>query len=324
LRESEERYRRIVETASEGVWVADESYRTSFANAQMADMLRCSVESLVGRPIQEFIFPEDLPQFAKMLPDAFFEGQRAEQRLRRADGSELWVLISAAPVVDASGCFRGASALISDITEQRLSAEQLAAGAVRLQRTVEGAVAAMGSAVEMRDPYTAGHQRRVTRLAEAIAHELGLDEDVVQGLRLASQVHDVGKIAVPAEILSKPGRLHSYEYQLVQAHSRVGHDILQSIAFDRPVAEIVLQHHERIDGSGYPLGLANGDILIEARIVSVADTVEAMASHRPYRPALGLDKALEEIRDGRGTRYDVDVVDACLKVCGSAGFSFGI
>jgi putative nucleotidyltransferase with HDIG domain len=176
----------------------------------------------------------------------------------------------------------------------------------------------------MRDPYTAGHQRRVTRLAEAIACELGLDEEVVQGLRLASQVHDVGKIAVPAEILSKPGRLHSYEYQLVQAHSRVGHDILQSIEFARPVAEIVLQHHERIDGSGYPLGLTNGDILIESRILCVADTVEAMASHRPYRPALGLDKALEEIREGSGTRYDVDVVAACLKVCGSVGFSFGI
>jgi putative nucleotidyltransferase with HDIG domain len=181
----------------------------------------------------------------------------------------------------------------------------------------------MGSAVEMRDPYTAGHQRRVTRLAEAIAHELGLDKAVVQGLRLASQMHDVGKIAVPAEILSKPGRLADYEYQLVQAHSRVGHDILQSIEFDRPVADIVLQHHERIDGSGYPLGLTGGDILIESRILAVADTVEAMASHRPYRPALGLDVALEEVRDGSGTRYDADVVAACLKVCGSAGFAFG-
>jgi len=324
LRESEERYRRIVETASEGVWVGDESYHTSFANGQMADMLGCSVESLMGLPVQQFIFPEDLPRFAETLPSAFFEDQRAELRLRRADGSELWVLASAAPIIDAEGRFRGASALCSDITEQRLTAQQLAAGAVRLQRTVEGAVAAMGSAVEMRDPYTAGHQRRVTRLAEAIACELGLDEQVVQGLRLASQVHDVGKIAVPAEILSKPGRLQSYEYQLVQAHSQVGHDILQSIEFDRPVAEIVLQHHERIDGSGYPLGLANGDILIESRILCVADTVEAMASHRPYRPALGLDKALEEIREGSGTRYDVDVVAACLTVCGSVGFSFGI
>jgi HD-GYP domain-containing protein (c-di-GMP phosphodiesterase class II) len=162
-----------------------------------------------------------------------------------------------------------------------------------------------------------------SRLAEAIARQLGLDEAVVQGLRLASEVHDVGKIAVPAEILSKPGHLRDYEYQLVQAHSRVGHDILQSIAFERPVAEIVLQHHERIDGSGYPLGLAGGDILIEARILSVADTVEAMASHRPYRPALGLDTALDEIRAGSDTRYDVDVVAACLKVCLSPDFSFG-
>ena len=323
LRESEERYRHIVETASEGVWAADESYRVTFVNAQMAGMLRCSAESLIGRPIQEFVFPEDLPRVLELVPSAVLEGRRVEQRLRRADGTELWALVAVSPIIDGEGRIRGASALCSDITDQRRATEQLAAGALQLQRTVEGAVAAMGSAVEMRDPYTAGHQRRVTRLAEAIAHELGLDKAVVQGLRLASQMHDVGKIAVPAEILSKPGRLADNEYQLVQAHSRVGHDILQSIEFDRPVADIVLQHHERIDGSGYPLGLTGGDILIESRILAVADTVEAMASHRPYRPALGLDVALEEVRDGSGTRYDADVVAACLKVCGSAGFAFG-
>ncbi|MEN6312384.1 MAG: HD-GYP domain-containing protein, partial [Acidobacteriota bacterium] len=161
---------------------------------------------------------------------------------------------------------------------------------------------------------TAGHQRRVSALAVAIAEELHLPSEKIEGLRFAGAIHDIGKIAMPAEILGKPTRLTKTEFQLIKDHPRIGFDILKNIQFPWPVAHIVLQHHERMDGSGYPDGLIGEAILIEARILAVADVVEAISSHRPYRPALGVEKALEEIRRGRGIRYDMRVVDACQKV----------
>ncbi|MHB8722676.1 MAG: HD-GYP domain-containing protein [Steroidobacteraceae bacterium] len=169
---------------------------------------------------------------------------------------------------------------------------------------------------EMRDPYTAGHERRVAGIAVAIGAELGFDANRQTGLRIAGQLHDIGKITVPSEILSKPGKLSAIELQLVQGHTQAGYDVLKSVEWSWPVAQVALQHHERMDGSGYPQGLKGEAILLEARIMAVADVVEAMASHRPYRAALGTAKALAEIQRGRGTGYDADVVDACLRVFG--------
>ncbi|MGZ4959036.1 MAG: HD-GYP domain-containing protein [Methylomonas sp.] len=183
-------------------------------------------------------------------------------------------------------------------------------------------VTAIASTIEARDPYTAGHQRRVANLATAIAKELKLPEDQIEGLNLASVVHDIGKIRVPAEILSKPGRLDELEFSLIKRHSTTGYEILKSIHFPWPLAQIVLQHHERLDGSGYPHGLKNDEILLEARIVAVADVVEAMVSHRPYRAGLGTDAALEEISRHRGAIYDATVVDACLKLFREQGYNF--
>ena len=183
-----------------------------------------------------------------------------------------------------------------------------------LQKALKETIQAMSLTVETRDPYTAGHQKRVAELAGAIAEDMGFSKDRVEGIRMAGIIHDLGKIAVPAEILSKPGRINEFEFAIIKTHSQVGHDILKSIEFPWPIAQILLQHHERMDGSGYPLGIKGEDILIESRILAVADVVEAMASHRPYRPALGIDIALEEISKGRGVRYDADVVDACLKL----------
>ena len=180
----------------------------------------------------------------------------------------------------------------------------------------------MALTVETRDPYTAGHQRRATNLARAIATEIGLSEAQVDGIRMAGVVHDLGKISVPTEVLTKPGRLTKIEFNLVKAHPQVGYDILNRIGFPRPLTQIVLQHHERMDGSGYPSGLSGEEILLEARILAVADVVEAMSSHRPYRQALGIDKALEEISRNRGVLYDPEVVDACLKVFIEKGFKF--
>jgi len=179
---------------------------------------------------------------------------------------------------------------------------------------LEGTIEALARTTEMRDPYTSGHQQRVSQLACAIAGKMGLDKKTVDGVRVSGLLHDVGKVSIPAEILSKPGGLTPLEFDLVKEHVRVGFDVLKGIVFPWPVADIVLQHHERIDGSGYPAGLKGEAIRLEARILAVADVVEAMASHRPYRPALGIDAALQEIRDKKGTKYDAEAVEACLRV----------
>jgi putative two-component system response regulator len=190
----------------------------------------------------------------------------------------------------------------------------------KLQEALEGSIYAMASAVETRDPYTAGHQHRVADLANAIAKEMGLSEERIQGVRMAGVIHDVGKISIPAEILSKPGSITEIEFALIKTHPQVGYDILKNIAFPWPIVQIVVQHHERMDGSGYPSGLTEDAILLEARILGVADVVEAMASHRPYRPALGIDKALEEIANKKGLLYDPEVVAACLQLFQKKGF----
>jgi hypothetical protein len=210
---------------------------------------------------------------------------------------------------------------VQNLAERKRTERELQRSLEKLQVTLEGTVRALASAVEMRDPYTAGHQREVTRLACAIANEMGLPEAQIEGIRMAGLIHDIGKINVPAEILSKPGILTGLEFGLIKTHPQVGSDILNgTIEFPWPIAQIVLQHHERMDGSGYPQGLSGEEILLEARILGVADVVEAMASHRPYRPALSINKALEEISQNRDVLYDPEVVDACLKLFTEKGF----
>jgi PAS domain S-box-containing protein/putative nucleotidyltransferase with HDIG domain len=211
-------------------------------------------------------------------------------------------------------CRGGAVLLLRDIRHRNRVEQELKQSIEKLRRLLEEIVNVLASTAEMRDPYTAGHQRRVTVLACAIAEEMGLSEEQIEGIRLAALIHDIGKIYVPAEILSKPGRLTETEFSLIKAHPEVGHDALKSIEFPWPVAQIVLQHHERMDGSGFPQGLSEGEILLEARVLAVADVVEAMSSHRPYRPAHGIEKALEEISERKGVLYDSRVVDACLKL----------
>ena len=192
----------------------------------------------------------------------------------------------------------------------------------QLRRSLESTVSALASALEMRDPYTAGHQKRVTELACAIAEEMGLPKEQIAGIRMAGLIHDIGKINIPAEILNKPGQLTKIEYSLFKNHPQMGHDVVKGIEFPWPVAQIVLQHHERMDGSGYPQGLVGEEIMLEARILAVADIVEAIASHRPYRPGRGAGDALEEIIHDKGLLYDPEVVNACLSVFYERGFRF--
>ena len=190
----------------------------------------------------------------------------------------------------------------------------------KLKKALNGTVYALTEILQRRDPYTAGHQGRVAELACAIAQEMGLSEDRIEGIRMAGLLHDIGKIYVPSEILARPGRISSLETDIIETHVQVGYEILKTIEFPWPVVETVLQHQERLDGSGYPSGLRGDDILLEARILAVADVVEAMSSHRPYRPTLGMDMALKEISDFRGVRYDADVVDACLRLFNEKGY----
>jgi len=191
----------------------------------------------------------------------------------------------------------------------------------KLQRGLEGIIGAIGATMESRDPYTAGHQRRVATLAAAIAKEMGLPEQRVEGVHFGALIHDLGKIQVPAEILSKPTKLTKLEFELIKTHPQAGYDIVKGIEFPWPVAQMVHQHHERLDGSGYPQGLKGDAIALEARILAVADVIEAMASHRPYRPGLGIDVALKEITDKRGTWFDPAAVDACLRLFREQGYS---
>jgi putative nucleotidyltransferase with HDIG domain len=192
----------------------------------------------------------------------------------------------------------------------------------KLRKALDGIIHTVALTVETRDLYTAGHQKRVAKLSSAIAKEMGFTEEQVEGIFMAGIIHDLGKISVPAEILSKPTRLTENEFNLIKNHSQVGYNILKDIDFPWPIAQMVLQHHERVDGSGYPQGLSGEEILIEAKILGVADVVEAMSSHRPYRPALGIDKALEEIKKNKGIFYDPRVADVCLKLFSKKGFKF--
>jgi len=211
--------------------------------------------------------------------------------------------------------YRGRPAIIGtllDITARFQAQEERRKRYEQVLRTIRGVAQAIATVVEVRDPYTAGHQRRVSQLAVAIAREMGLPRERIEGLRVAALLHDIGKVRVPSDILNKPGSLAEPERAIIQTHPEEGYRILKEIDFPWPVAEIVLQHYERLDGSGYPQGLKGEEILLEARILAVADVVEAMSYHRPYRPALGIDKALEEISKKKGVLYDPKVVDACL------------
>jgi PAS domain S-box-containing protein/putative nucleotidyltransferase with HDIG domain len=200
--------------------------------------------------------------------------------------------------------------------------EERAIALTKLKKSLDGSIQMAAAVTEMRDPYTAGHQQRVAMLATAIASEMGLGSEQVDGVHFGSLIHDVGKIAIPAEILSKPGRLTEIEFMLIKTHPQAGYNILKSIDFPWPVAQMILHHHERLDGSGYPGGLKGNEIILEARILVVADVVEAMSSHRPYRPGLGIEAALEEIERGRGVYYDPQVVDVCVRLFQDKKFNF--
>ena len=238
----------------------------------------------------------------------------AEFTLKRKDTGESWIgSYNYAPIRDEAGEISGSVVVARDVTRKKKAEDELKSYFHHLEVAMEDTMYVLSKTVDMRDPYTSGHQQRVGELAKHIAEKMGLSDKEAHNLRLIGLIHDIGKIGVPAEILSKPSKLNKMELDLVKSHVDIGYDILKKVNFVTPVAEIVRQHHERIDGSGYPQGLKGDEILMEARIIAVADVVESMTTRRPYRDALGIDAALAEIEGGRGTKYDPRVVDACLE-----------
>jgi PAS domain S-box-containing protein len=227
-------------------------------------------------------------------------------------GRDFWTLARIVPF--SCNSEQHILGIFSDITEKMRIENQIKLYVTQLEAAFMQTVEVITALSEMRDPYTAGHERRVAEIAVAIGAELGLDAHRQQGLRVAGYLHDVGKINIPGEILSKPGKLSAAEFALIKEHPQAGYNVLKHVEFPWPVALVALQHHEQIDGNGYPQGLKGDEIILEARIIAVADVVESMSSHRPYRPALGIETALAEIERGRGTAFDADAADACLRM----------
>ena len=316
------RYRLLFAEARDIMWfLRVDDGRIVEANAAAEAAYGYSRGELLALTIADLRADGASPLLAEQIRTASEGGILFETEHRRKDGSLLSVEVSARGI-GAGGGEKLLLGVVRDITARKRTESELAQATARLEGTLEGAVAALGTTSELRDPYTAGHQRRVAELACAIAAELGWDERRIATLHTAALLHDLGKIVVPAEILSKPGKLTDTEFLLIHQHSAAGAEILAGIDFGDDVAAIVRQHHERLDGSGYPDGLADADILPAARVLAVADVVEAMVSHRPYRPGLPLDVALGEIEQGSGLRYDAAACTACTRLMRELQFTF--
>jgi PAS domain S-box-containing protein/putative nucleotidyltransferase with HDIG domain len=312
IRESETIYRSIVEGAIEGIFQTTIEGKCTMANAALASLLgyaspeefislTSNIENLYVDRIRrsELINLIQLNGYAKGFETQFL----------KKDKSKIWVSMNVRAIYDKRGNFIFYQGTVIDITAE-----------IKLRRVLDETTGALSMAVEIRDPYTAGHQARVTQLAIAIAREMNFSEDHIKAIQTAGMLHDIGKIYVPAEFLSRPRKISANEFNVLREHARAGYEILKNIEYRYPIAEIVYEHHERMNGSGYPRGLSGDQILMEARIIAVADVVEAMASPRPYRPALGIEKALNEIQKNRGIIYDGNVVDICLELFNKKGF----
>ena len=279
-------------------------------------------EDLLGTFAFDNFHPDDLDR----VTSAYMEGiisktdREVEYRYKHADGHYVWLRSLGHSFYDSAGEYIGSIFSSSDITERKKAEEKLQQTLESLRKAVGTTIQVLVSAVESRDPYTAGHQSRSADLACAIATEMGLAQDKIEGIRMAGIIHDIGKLSIPAEILSKPTKLTDIEFALIKEHSRSGYEMLKDVESPWPLAEIVYQHHERMNGSGYPRNLKGDEIIMESQILAVADVVEAMASHRPYRPTLGIEAALEEIEKNKGILYDNAVADACLRLFREKGY----
>ena len=318
LREREEWLSTILRSIGDAVIATNTDGRVTFMNPLAERLTGWRQEDLLNRPLDEVL------PFPNVAPDPASTGVSPllENVLKAKGGIAIPIEQTISPIFSSRQKTLGNVLIFRDISRRKKAEEELRMSRNRLEKALTSTVRAMALTIEIRDPYTAGHQRRVSRLSEAIAVEMGLPAVNIEGIRMAGEIHDIGKIYVPAEILSKPGHLTDIENSIIRTHAQVGYDILKTVEFPWPIASIIYQHHERMDGSGYPNQIKGEKILQEARIVAVADVVEAMSSHRPYRPSFGIDKALEEIERNRERLYDAVVVDVCLGLFRRAAFSF--
>lgn len=326
LLKSEQDYRNIYDNAMVGIFQSLPEGRYLRVNPALARIHGFpSPEEMISAVTdidkQMYVDPLDRRRYMTLL-DADDMIRGFEAQLYRKDKTRVWIRMNVRVVRRDDGTIDYYEGIVEDVTKCKNAEDELKSSAEKLRRSLSGTIEVISMMLQTRDPYTGEHQKRVSRLARAIAQEMKLHRDTVENIRIAGTIHDIGKMSVPAEILAKPTRLSNIEMSLLRTHPQTGYDILKVVDLPSPIAEIVLQHHERLDGSGYPRGLKMGEILLEAQIMAIADVVEAMSSHRPYRPALGLDAALEEIESGNGTLYLPEVVDACLRLFKIKGFKW--
>jgi PAS domain S-box-containing protein len=326
LRDSEIKYRTLLDNVNDAIFLMSKDVFVD-CNEKALTVFGCSREDLIGKT-PSMLSPPTQPdgrnshEKAAEIIDKTLSGkaQFFEWEHSKLDGTVFDTEVSLNTIELGGKIYT--QAIVRDVTQRKQYDQSLKMSLAKLRKATGGIIDVIVMAVEMRDPYTAGHQKRVASLARSIAKEMGLTEEIIDSIRMAGIIHDLGKISIPAEILTRPRKLTESEYDLVKTHPQIGYDILKDIVFPWPIAQIVHQHHERLNGSGYPKGIKQADILLEARIIAVCDVVESMASHRPYRPALGIDKALEEITTNKGILYDAAVVDTCVRLFRQKGFSF--
>ncbi|GAB4336507.1 MAG: hypothetical protein Kow0089_06830 [Desulfobulbaceae bacterium] len=323
LNRCEAKYQAILDTVEAYLVLIDRNYSVLWANTSARELFGHDIIGRECHGICRDIHSSPCGVAKCIVRDAFRTGmvQKHEVEMKDCHGRKRFFSVTAHVVRrDSSGEATAVVKTYSDISEQKKTELELKKSMVQLRKNLAGTIQAMALTVETRDPYTAGHQRRTSDIARNIAREMKLSKQEIDGIRMAGVIHDLGKISVPAEILSKPGKIGVTEFSLIKQHPQTGYDILKGIDFKWPVAEIVRQHHERMDGSGYPFGLKGDQIRIEARIIGVADVLEAMSSHRPYRPSLGMKKAFQEIIGNRGVLYDTDVVNATVRLFSKKDF----
>jgi PAS domain S-box-containing protein len=330
LQESERLYRFLTEKMSDILWIADINLRTTYISPSVKNVLGFSQEERMRQTLDEQLTPDSLSLVLDLLSkELAIEKQGNADPLRKLaieleyyhkNGSTRWIDLVISGLRNDQGILTGIHGVSRDITKRKQAEEKLQQSIEILKKEINTAINVLVAALEARDPYTAGHQSRSSHLASAIATEMGLTRDIIDGLRMAGAIHDIGKLAVPTEILSKPTKLTNLEFSLIKEHSKSGFEMLKDVESIWPLAKIVYQHHERMNGTGYPRNLKGEEILLEARILAVADVVEAMASHRPYRASLGIEAALEEIEKYKGSLYDDAVVDACLRLFRKKGY----
>ena len=323
LRTSQEQLRTLVDNARDVVFQLSPKGVIEYVSPNVRAIYGYDAEELVGQFFEKSTPLSELPKAIRALKRAMSGETILNLEIGQLDsaGSIVVVEINGAPIM-RDGKVTAVQGVMRDVTLRKRAEEAARNGTLRLVKAMEDTMQAMAMIVEMRDPFTAGHQRRVAQLACAIAGEMELARDRITGLRLAGLIHDIGKVRVPSEILTNPSVLSDAERTIIKMHPSLGYDVLKTLDLPWPVARIVHQHHERIDGSGYPLGLKGEAIILEARVLAVADVVEAIASHRPYRPARGIGEALDEVSRQKNSLFDADVVNSCVRSFKDRGFKF--